>query len=187
MVSMSGHYLIGKNIFSPFKDSCDTLQHFVLKVLDPIPYRVQFKGIVEWKDHTDRYVFLVDNQTVVHLGLLECSMHGFRVQRYDPVQRIIWIEDCIENITLPLALNENTYRPHSFCAVLQENQSGKTYIFSEKSMQQSLDMDRMVKVSKVNLVKRNLVVIEQNQNQKPYAYKLHLNDACEKNIDALDH
>ncbi|MDR1254846.1 MAG: hypothetical protein LBJ78_02320 [Puniceicoccales bacterium] len=184
---MSSHCLMCRNIFSPFKGTCDISQHFVLKALDPIPYRIQFKGIVEWKDHTNRYIFLVDNQTVLHLGLLEYSTHGFRVQRYDPVQRLAWIEDGIENLTLPLALNENTYRPHSFCAVLQENQSGETYIFSEKSMQQSWSTDCIVKVSKVNLVKRNLVVIEQNQNQKPYAYKLHLNDACTKNIDALDH
>ncbi|MDR2769643.1 MAG: hypothetical protein LBB19_03790 [Puniceicoccales bacterium] len=186
-MSVSSHCLMGKSIFSPFKDSHDTLQHFALKALDPVPYRIQFKGIVEWKDHTDRYVFLVDNQTALHLGLLECSMHGFRVQHYDPVQRVIWIEDCIENVTLPLAFNKNTYRPNSFCAVLQENQSGKTYIFSEKSTQQSWNTDCIVKVSKVNLVKQNLVVIEQNQNQKPYAYKLYLNDACAKGTDALDH
>jgi hypothetical protein len=187
MVSVSSHCLMGRNIFSPFKDACDVSQHFVLKALAPIPYRIQFKGIVEWSDHTDRYVFLVNNQTILHLGLLECSMHGFRVQRYDPVQHRIWIKDSIANVTLPLAFNETTYYPHSFCAVLQENQSGKTYIFSEKSMQQSLNTGLVVKVSKVNLVKQNLVVIEQSQKQKPYAYKLYLNDACAKNTDALDH
>ena len=165
------------DIFLPFDMACS--HNFTLKSLQKVPYYIQFKGTVVWKDGSDKYIFLVNNRDIVYMRPGETSRYGFRFDRYDSQARMALIEDLEEQIPMPLQLGKKAYYPKNFIATVQDVITQASYVFSNAAKEYSFSEGKSIAVTHVNVDENYLVLVEYSQDRYPYAYKLTLEDANE--------
>jgi hypothetical protein len=176
---------VGRDVFKPWpSEELAPGQHFVLSHFEKIPCRVQFKGIVEWGNLGDRYVFLTD-QVMVLVKPGEKIPEKFWVKAYDDVRQMVTIEDELDNLSLELPLGKIAYLPHRFHAVLRDLRTQQDYSFSENSPKQQISTHTSVALHGVNPDRGKLTVIEQTEGQAPYAYTVIVENQ-EKNKNPSD-
>ena len=184
-LSLLGTVSLLGNLFAPLEEPVS--HNFILKQFEKIPYRLQLKGIVEWKDGVDRYIFVLDDRELISMSLNTRSDHGFCLTDYDAESQIARVNDLVENVTMPLKLGRKTYKEGQFSALVQDAKTQATYHFSDRVHEHLLADGSSIRIRNINTADNSLILIECVQGHPPYAYKLNLNNANEISNEMVGH
>lgn len=131
------------------------------------PFRIQYRGFFTGTKEEIRYLFTIEERSLVHVSVHEKCPEGFILMQVNDNKNEVVVRDIIEGKDYVLRLGETTYRKDRFHCTIKDLKDDQVYTFSDKSLRW-LEEHKTLSLS---YKENELILLLQRKDEIPLAFR----------------